>query len=211
MEEKVGNEEDEYDHDFKELAEFTHWLGSNLYNFFYKEDGLEDFIERVGEDFIFLFASVILFHILVHKSEIFRKINEAKEIPMVLIFLRNLFLFILISIWFIWENMSDPDGDGHIYCEKEHNVTPGWIAPDYPFTQLVTEFAAAWKVFHLSSLWMVRMSHVILYPSILLLLTRQRLTIFLVWIVFIEIDFFADMFHYVSGPELAEERLISYH
>ena len=145
-----------------------------------------------------------------HKSEIFRKINEAKEIPMVLIFLRNLFLFILISIWFIWENMSDPDGDGHIYCEKEHNVTPGWIAPDYPFTQLVTEFAAAWKVFHLSSLWMVRMSHAILYPSILLLLTRRRLTTFLVWIVFVEIDFFhmfADMFHYVSGPELAEERL----
>ena len=49
------------------------------------------------------------------------------------------------------------------------------------------------------------------YPTIILLLTRRRLSKFLIWLVFFEdIDFsqtLADMFHYVSGPELAEERL----
>ena len=36
------------------------------------------------------------------------------------------------------------------------------------------------------------------------------MTIFLTWVLFFEMDFFqalADMVHYVSGPEMAEDRL----
>jgi hypothetical protein len=77
-------------------------------------------------------------------------------------------------------------------------------------TTLVTDFVEAWKHFHPSYLMLVCLSHCILNPSILVLLTRRHLTLFFIWLIFIEIDFnnpLTDMFHYVSGPELAEDRL----
>lgn len=130
---------------------------------------------------------------------------------MTLVFARNCALYFAVSTLFVWENMSDTDGETHKFCKKEFNITPGWVAPeDYSLTQMTSEFTEAWKTFHLSELWLVRMSHAILYPSILLLLARRRLTSFFIWVMFIEIDLFhmlADIVHYVSGPSLAEARL----
>ena len=207
---EIDDDDDyEYKHNFEELTQFTNWLGDSLHNFVYKEDGIEHFIEIGGEAVLWFFSSVLLSYI-VDRFEKLRKIDETKDLSMVLVFFRNLALLFASTLWFIHENLYDPESSSHKYCLKEYNITPGLIAPDYPFITLATEFVEGWKIFHPSYLSLVRLSHCILYPSILLLLTRRRLTLFFIWLLFIEIDVFhmlADMFHYVSGPELAEERL----
>lgn len=199
-------DEYEYDYNIRELASFTSWLGTNCFKLFYKERNL--LTERFMEE-IFWFGVVVVISYVVTKVEWLNKIDETKNLSLILVFFRNFFLHAIISIWFIWEDLNDPNGIQGQECRTEHGIAPGLIAPDYPYTQLVSEFMAGWKIFHLSDLWLVRLSHAILYPSIILLYTRRPLTVFLIWTMFIEIDFFhalADMFHYVSGPELAEER-----
>ena len=199
----------EYANNLEELSEFTNWLGDSLHFWFYtyfKEDALKVIIE-IGLEFIWLGLFVFL-AVFVDQNEKLRKWNDARTLPMPIVFLRNLILFVCSNVYSCWETLFSPESIVH--CETAYNVTPGLIAPDYPISQLMTEFADAWKVFHPSDLVLVRLSHSILYPTVLLLLTRRRLTTFLIWLVFYEIDFFqvlADMFHYVSGPELAEARL----
>lgn len=201
----------EYQNDFSELTQFTNWMGANLHSFIFKEDGLEDFIEVVGEAIMWFVGSILLSYFVENSSfKTLRKIDETKYLSSVLVFARNLGLLFTINILFIYGDLFDDEGTMRNYCKRKHGITPGLIAPNYPFSTLATEFAEAWKVFHPSYLTLVRLSHSILYPSILLLLTRRRLTHFFIWLMFIEIDFFhmlADMFHYVSGPELAEDRL----
>eukprot|EP01083_Nonionella_stella_P269274 910955_1 len=205
------DEEYEYQNDFSELTQFTNWMGANLHSFIFKEDGLENLIEVVGEAVIWFIGSILLSYFVDNSSfKTLRKFDETKYLSSVLVFTRNLVLLFTINIFFIYADLFDDEGTMHKYCLREHSTTPGLIAPSYPISMLATEFAEAWKVFHPSYLTLVRLSHSILYPSILLLLTRRRLTHFFIWLMFIEIDFFhmlADMFHYVSGPELAEERL----
>eukprot|EP00588_Corethron_pennatum_P009500 CAMPEP_0194268120 /NCGR_PEP_ID=MMETSP0169-20130528/2500_1 /TAXON_ID=218684 /ORGANISM="Corethron pennatum, Strain L29A3" /LENGTH=455 /DNA_ID=CAMNT_0039009221 /DNA_START=95 /DNA_END=1462 /DNA_ORIENTATION=- len=209
--EELDEEEDEesydYDYDIKELASFTSWLGSSLFKLFFK-DNYNHFIENFTNELV-RFSLVVAASYIVARIDWLKKIDETKNLPLVLVFFRNFFLHVVISIWFIWEDLIDSDGGQLKECRNEHNIEPGFIAPDYPLSQMASEFAAGWKVFHLSDLWLVRLSHAILYPSILLLYTRRPLTLFFIWVMFIEIDFFhmlADMIHYVSGPALAEKR-----
>jgi hypothetical protein len=199
----------EYDNNLEELSMFSHWMGSTLHKMFYKEGGIDILVDDVVPYFLWIAMSVIL-AATVKRFDKLRKLDETSLLPMPIVFLRNLFLLFAANIWFIADSLHHPESDIFLYCKKAFNVTPGFFAPDYPFTQLTTEFADAWKDFHPSDLALVRLSHSILYPSILLLLTRRPFTNFVIWLLFIEMDLFhllADMFHYVSGPELAEERL----
>ena len=206
-----------YEKNFKELMQFTHWMGTNLHKLFFTEDGSENLVlsedgfDCVIEAFLWFGASTMLSYLVNHSPfEIIRKADESNYLSNTFVFIRNLLLFSATNLFFIHENLSDEEESMNNYCRKEFGITPGLIAPDYPFSALASEFADAWKAFHPSHLTLVRLSHSILYPSVLLLLTQRRLTHFFIWLTFIEVDFFhllADMFHYVSGPELAEERL----
>ena len=208
------DEEEDYQNDLKELTQFTNWMGTNLHTFFFKEDGLEDLIEVIGEAVLWFIGSVMVLSYLVDHSpfETLRKIDETIYLSKTFVFIRNLLLLFAINLYFIHTELSNDEGTMNNYCHKEYSITPGLIAPDYPFSTLASDFASAWKIIHPSYLTLVTLSHSILYPSItiILLLTKRRLTHYFIWLMFIEIDFFhmvADMFHYVSGPELAEDRL----
>lgn len=185
-------------------------MDADLHRWIYKhfqETPLDSAMELAVE-FSYLGFGILLTRVVDrHKS--LRKWDDS-NLPMPMIFLRNLAILMIVNYWFIYSSLFDPESLQGKYCEKHYNITVGFVAPDYSLTAIATEFADAWKEFHPSNLRLVRMSHSILYPSILLPLTRRRLTTFLVWMLFIEIDFFhllADMFHYVSGPALAEDRL----
>mmetsp|Transcript_3402 Transcript_3402/g.6298 ORF Transcript_3402/g.6298 Transcript_3402/m.6298 type:complete len:280 (-) Transcript_3402:218-1057(-) len=194
------NEEEDYEYkyDLEELSQFSNWLGTSLHKWFYKhfkEDALEVVME-IGSEFIFLGLSIIL-AMVVNRNDRLRKWDDT-NLPMSKVFLRNFLIFISINVLFICETLLGPESSQGMYCEKTYNVTPGLIAPEYPISQLVTEFVDAWKVFHPSNLVLVRLSHSILYPSVLLLLTRRRLTTFIIWLLFTEIDFFSSSRGYVS-------------
>ena len=188
-------------------------MGTNLHTFFFKEDGLEDLIEVIGEAVLWFIGSVMLSYLVDHSPfETLRKIDETIYLSKTFVFIRNLLLLFAINLYFIHTELSNDEGTMNNYCHQEYSITPGLIAPDYPFSTLASDFASAWKIIHPSYLTLVTLSHSILYPSItiILLLTKRRLTHYFIWLMFIEIDFFhmlADMFHYVSGPELAEDRL----
>jgi len=208
-EDSEDSEDDEdYDYDIEELATFTSWLGSDLNKLFFKGN-LDLFTENFTEEMIY-FGTAVTLSYAVTKIEWLHKLDASKHLPMPLVFLRNFGLHVAITVAYIWNDMSDPEQSQYKFCRQEYSVVPGFVAPDYSMSRLTHEFAAGWKVFHLSDLWLVRLSHAILYPSILLLYTRRPLTMFFVWVFFIEIDFFhalADASHYVSGPDLAEARL----
>ena len=100
-------------------------------------------------------------------------------------------------------------GDISTLCEKV-NPEGAFLPPTMDqVKQSMIGFLEAWKTFHPAHLWGVRISHAFLYPTILIMLTRRSLSKFLIWFIFIEFDVFqllADMTHYSSGPELANER-----
>jgi hypothetical protein len=140
--------------------------------------------------------------------------NDHKEVtkkpkkltPMWMIMLRNSVLFCALTIFFQWQEMED--GYRESYC-PQHNPNKALFS-DRPVSETMDTFLSAWKQFHPNHVKMVRVSHALLYPSILLVLSRRRMSDFIVWAVFVEIDMFhllADMVHYISGPELAWSRL----
>jgi len=204
------DEESEYNENVEEFCMFVNWLEATLWKWFYKyfkEDFLESILE-IGQRFADV-GLVAIIGIIVNRNDKLRQWNDT-NLPMPMVFLRNLFLLCAFELWSSSEGIFDTEGDLYMYCESQYNITPGLVAPDYPTEQLLTEFSDAWKEFHPSNLALVRLSHSILYPSILLLLTQRRMTSFVLWVLFMDIDFFhalADMFHYVSGPELADDRL----
>ena len=200
----------EYNQDFEELTTFSHWLDADLNTWFYKffqEDALGSAMELAAK--LSYLGLAILLAKFVNCHEKLYKWDDSNLAPPML-FVRNLALFMAIDYLFICNCYFDPENNTAKFCEKQYNITPGFAPPDCPLTDIVKEFTDAWKEFHPSNLRLVRISHSILYPTILLLLTRRRLTTFLVWVLFLEIDFhhlLADMFHYVSAPALAEDRL----
>lgn len=198
----------EYKNNMEELSDYSHWVGASLREILVDDNGKELFSQEILPKLI-LFALASAAGYVVNRSGFLRRIDET-NLPMSLVFLRNLTFLICIDLWFISKSFLSPESVHITYCETKYNVTPAFIAPDVPFSQMASEFASVWKVFHPSHLHWVRLSHSILYPAILLLLTRRRLTHFIIWMIFLEIDFahlIADMFHYVADPELADERL----
>ncbi len=211
QEDDSEDEEYEYDHDVEELTTFTFWMGNMLHKIFYRgEDGpIRELFDVLMEDLIGFVPFVVLFKFMI-RYEWVQKIDESKNLSFPFVVARNCLIFLLTTVFCIWEDMNDPEGGQYNYCMDHHKVTPGWVAPNYPVSTIVDEFTSAWKTFHTSDLWLIRLSHAVLYPSILLLLTRRKLSTFFIWLLFMEIDIFhmlADMVHYVSGPSLAEDRL----
>ena len=212
MEEDDTEEDDDgYDNNLEELSEFTHWLGTNLHKLFYGgAEGLFEFVEAFGEEILFFLFAVVISKVVQRQSWL-NSWDASETLSMPVVFLRNCILYTLISTFIIWEDYTDTDSGIQSFCHKEYGMTtPGWVAPNYTLAEMTSDFTEAWKTFHLSHLWLIRISHAILYPTILLTLSQRRFTTFLVWTLFNEIDVFhllADMVHYVSGPELAEQRL----
>jgi hypothetical protein len=125
----------------------------------------------------------------------------------ILVVLRNVCLHVLLSGWLVWSEMRDIESEFHMYCVSEFDIKPaGLIASNYTLSEFAPQFAEAWKVFHPSNLWLVRLSHAILYPCTLLVIIRQHFNSFLVWYCFsiFADDMLADIVHYVSGPQLAD-------
>jgi len=191
-----GEDEDgdafEYNQDIHELADFS--LGSAA---------------EMRRECIYLGLGILLAK-FVNRHKTLRKWDDT-NLPLSILILRNLAIFMTFNLWGMYTRAFSTRTDSSLsqLCEEKYNITPGLVAPD-TLADIVTDFLDAWKEFHPSNLRLVRMSHSILYPSIFLLLTRRRYTTFLVWFLFFEFDFhhiLADMFHYVSAPELADDRL----
>lgn len=203
----------EYKNNMEELSDYSHWNGASLHEIFVHDNGKEQLFSKLILPKLIIFALASAAAHLVNRIGFLHRMDRT-NMPMPFVFLRNLIFLICIELWFISKSFLSPES-GHIeYCEKMYNTTTAFIAPDLPFSQIVSEFVTVWKVFHPSHLHWVRLSHSITYPAILLLLTRRRLTHFVIWMIFLEIDFahlIADMFHYVADPELADERLSFQH
>ena len=195
-----------YKNNLEELFEFSRLDGDSLHEYFVHEDGKQLFSQKILPKLI-LFALASAAAQVVNRFHFLRRIDHT-DLPITTVFLRNLFLLICVYLWIISNSILSP---GNIaFCEKMYNVTPGFIAPDLPFSQITYEFTTAWKLFHPSHMHWVRLSHSVLYPSILLLLTRRRFTHLILWGVFVGSHFallIADMFHYVADPQMADERL----
>ena len=191
-------EDDEYDLDLKELASFTNWMGTNLHDMFYGDDKYD------LHELCLLFLPLALpaaLRYLTSRYEWLNRLDAAKGLPGYVVITRNCAMFVALNSLGVYQDIKE---------NSDCTNTSRWVAPDYPLSQIAIEFSEGWKVFHPPNLWLVRISHALLYPSVLLALSRRRMTIFLTWVLFFEMDFFqalADMVHYVSGPEMAEDRL----
>eukprot|EP00531_Pseudo-nitzschia_arenysensis_P015911 CAMPEP_0116145840 /NCGR_PEP_ID=MMETSP0329-20121206/16838_1 /TAXON_ID=697910 /ORGANISM="Pseudo-nitzschia arenysensis, Strain B593" /LENGTH=368 /DNA_ID=CAMNT_0003641533 /DNA_START=16 /DNA_END=1122 /DNA_ORIENTATION=+ len=202
----------EYKNNMEELSDYSHWVGASLHEIFVHDNGKQLFSQEILPKLIIFALASAAAHV-VNRIGVLRRMDRT-NMPMPLVFLRNLMFLICIDLWFISKSFLSPESNHIEYCEKTYNTATSFIAPDLPFSQIASEFATVWKVFHPSHLHWVRLSHSILYPAILLLLTRRRLTHFVIWMIFLEIDFahlIADMFHYVADHELADERLSFQH
>ena len=203
----------EYDYNVKELSSMTNWMGQTLLQHFYEEDAVSNMLETAQvllADNALCLVAIMMMAGLARRYGWAERIVGAKNLPMSLVFCRNLALYVVITVWFVFEDLFDTESGLYKMCVNRFHTPPGWVAPDYPLGIMTYNFTEAWKRFHPSDHWLVRISHAILYPTILLVLTRRRLTTFLLWVLFFEIDIFhmlADMVHYVSEPELADMRL----
>ena len=196
-----------------DLAEMTHFLGTNMWRVFYKEGGFMKGLVNVGSTCLYTAAFYIVakgIEKLETRQEVSKKLCEEhkKEWSMVWIFLRNLTLFTILTILSVQEDLEE--GDISLWCDKV-NPEGEFLPPTFDQAQeSMMSFLEAWKTFHPAHLWGVRISHAFLYPTILIMLTRRSLSKFLMWFIFNEIDVFhllADMTHYASGPDLAYDRI----
>ena len=132
----------------------------------------------------------------------------------VLVMMRNLPLFIAICIMFDYMDLRygafGDDCKAERYYSHDY-VNGGFYFSPVPLKDILTEFASKWKEFHPPHLWLVRLSHAILYPSILLCLSQSDIYKFLIWAVFFQgiavNHAVADYIHIADDPGLAELRL----
>ncbi|GFH43870.1 predicted protein [Chaetoceros tenuissimus] len=195
-----------------DLAEMTHFLGTNMWRVFYKEGGFMKGLVNAFYTCIYTAAFYIVAKGIekLETKQVTKKLQHEpkKEWSMALIFLRNLSLFTILTILSVQEDLEE--GDISLWCDKV-NPEGDFLPPTMDQAkQSMIGFLEAWKTFHPAHLWGVRISHAFLYPTILIMLTRRSLSKFLMWFIFNEIDVFhllADMTHYASGPELAYDRI----
>jgi len=203
LEQKNTNEEEElYLEDFTEAS---HFLGTTFHKIFYQDGGFKLALESFGWCFVYYMLAMISF-LFINDSHSTKANKDRKQPSLGFIVLRNFVLLVVLTGLSCLEDLEN--GDFGVYCEK-FNPEGDFIAP-FSVKKMNQNFATAWRRFHLPDLWLVRLSHSMLYPTIILLLTQRSIGRFLIWFMFIEIDFFhvlADTIHYVEGPELAWTRL----
>lgn len=189
----------------EDFAEISQFLGTNLRVVFYDwELFLRGGLARIMDELVF-FAGVFVLAKFLAKYE--DKSSETKRIWIGYVILRNLLFITMTNYADFYDDMKD-DFEHLVYCQE---INPHRdLFPSEGIQSGIVSFLEAWKRFHPSHLWSVRLGHAILYPAILMLLTRRRLSEFIIWSVCFEFDFFqlnAEMNHYASGPELADARL----
>jgi len=183
-----------------DFAYHSHFLGTNLYKVFYRKGGGYLLLKCLSYVCAYFFVAAV--------PSLTMQINtkEDKKSPLGIIVLRNSMILLLLTILFCWEDLEH--GDFGSYCE-EFNPELDFFGP-FSMEEANENFALAWRKFHLPTLWFVRLSHAMLYPTIMLMLTQRNIGRFLLCFMFLEIDFFhllADMIHYVESPAIAIQRL----
>lgn len=102
------------------------------------------------------------------------------------------------------------------YCKAQRYYNRDYVSTGFryspePLQEILSEVVSKWKEFHPPHLWLVRLSHAIFYPGILLCLSQSDIYKFLIWAVFFQgialNHAVADYIHVSQDVELAMLRL----
>lgn len=189
-------------------------MGVSLYSL--TEASWRNIVEYYWSDAIFVMCLVAFWFFFKARFD-----KSSSSATLTFVIFRNLILFIVLNAMVRYIELAT----GGIACQKEllssdpsyslassnKIFPPSWKQEPQVIMLEVADFFARWRQFHPPHLWLLRWSHALLYPMILLCLTRRKLSEFVAWLAFIVIldlgDAAAGGMHIISDPELAEERL----
>lgn len=108
----------EYERNIEELADFTHLMGTSLWDMFYRadSDGFLGICWSLLDDYYQCIIFVVVLKLLTNRYEHLGKVDATKHLPLSLVFARNCVLHIAIRSWSISEDTHDPEGDTYKFC-----------------------------------------------------------------------------------------------